>query len=233
MAKIIVERPRHGGGFKTPKGWCKTLQGLPMEEWHSTESMRRPWRVGRKGFNENLAPLCRFLRSRVGRAWNEVNSEIRERVNLDSAVQLHIWQHVTQYVCIKPIVSNGQLLNLSGRRLHEMFYVDPATGILRENTQRRWRRQSQRQPADYIRIDRWNQYRKLNGIWYRVRLKPLPDEPTQEWDMIFKKLCSNIGRSNLVEYYGTYGYAVEKRQLNTKEIAALRSGNSRAWQRAR
>jgi hypothetical protein len=65
MAKIIVERPRGGGGIKTPKGRLRRLHQLPMEEWHWKESMRRHWSGSRctKWLNENLAPLRRFQKA--------------------------------------------------------------------------------------------------------------------------------------------------------------------------
>jgi hypothetical protein len=43
---------------------------------------------------ENLAPLRRFLASRVGRRWDDVYSEVRAAIRADSAAQLHVLQHL-------------------------------------------------------------------------------------------------------------------------------------------
>jgi hypothetical protein len=92
MDKVIVERPRHGGDVKYPRGsafWQRTAPEL----WPRREPIK--WRRNRdpKSLNENLAPLRRYLRSNVGRPWDKVFSEISQRISLNSAVQLHIWHH--------------------------------------------------------------------------------------------------------------------------------------------
>src|SRR5688500_12073029 len=104
MAQVIVERPRYGGGIKYPRGSVRDTDRLPAEDWKRREGIGRPWRgrSGEKFLNENLSPLRRFLRSSVGRPWDKVYGEICERINRNSAVQLHIWQHLVQYVCTNP-----------------------------------------------------------------------------------------------------------------------------------
>src|SRR4051812_15053885 len=120
MAKVIVERPRHGGGVKYPRGSFYGRKRLAMEEWAQRESVGRPWagRRGEKHLNENLAPLRRFLRSSLGRPWDNVYSEICQRINRNSAVQLHIWQHLVAYVCTDPLTVSG---NFSGYPRFESF----------------------------------------------------------------------------------------------------------------
>src|SRR5689334_8741261 len=105
MAKVIVERPRYGGGLKFQRNADRKWQCLPVDERPRAEAIKARWRQSKvqpKRLNENLAPLRRFLRSRVGRPWDEVYSEICERINRDSAVQLHIWQHLWDYVETDP-----------------------------------------------------------------------------------------------------------------------------------
>src|SRR5688500_11192928 len=97
MAKLLVERPRVGGGVKYPRGAERPWKGVPLDERPHKESIKFSWNRAKtcpKWLNENLAPLRRFLRSRCGRPWDEVYSEICQRINRDSAVQLHIWQHL-------------------------------------------------------------------------------------------------------------------------------------------
>src|SRR5258708_5901133 len=103
MAKILVERPRLGGGIKFPRSSLKGYRRVSIEELPKRESIERPWSNWRKSLNENLAPLRRFLQRRLGQPWDAVYSEICERINRNSAVQLHIWQHLMWEVCRNPI----------------------------------------------------------------------------------------------------------------------------------
>ena len=235
MAKIIVERPRTGGGSKTPKGSIGRSQCIPLDELPSKQGMRRAWSGNRKMLNENLAPLRRFIESKVGQPWNDVNSEIRQRVNLNSAVQLHIWQHVMDSVCIHANVRDGKIIHFGNPWRSYQYYVDPSTGVLCENPgyRSRWRQPEPKAP-DYIRIDQWSQYRKLNGIWFLVRLAPLPENPALAWDVVLRSHCTYIPASKLAEFYGCGGYAVSKRQLNTREIRKLigHAGRKTGWQPA-
>jgi hypothetical protein len=96
-----------------------------------------------KSFNENLAPLRRFLERRIGRPWNAVWSELREFLSPKSAVQKHVFDHVVQFVERNPVMIDGSphrpeacgshrdsYWPLSTYGLHG-FYVCPRTGILR------------------------------------------------------------------------------------------------------
>lgn len=51
----------------------------------------------------DLGPLTRYLRSQVGRAWDDVYSEISRCLRPTSAVQRHVrdhlWDFVSQYIC--------------------------------------------------------------------------------------------------------------------------------------
>jgi hypothetical protein len=108
----------------------------------------------RKGLNENLAPLLRYLLSNVGRPWDKVFGEICRRINVNSAVQLHIWQHVRQFVCLDAVrveqggsnryvrkngrprkhrIRRGGYLDSRGRRVSDPFLVDPKSGLLLKN----------------------------------------------------------------------------------------------------
>ena len=130
MAKVIVERPRTGGGFSFPRR-RPDCDRLEMDEWRSREGIRRPWGSNRKGLNENLAPLRRYLQSQIGRPWDKVYSEICQHMNRDSAVQLHIWQHLMQFVSVTPRAERPWR--------SADFIVHPRTGLLQVNPNR-WQR---------------------------------------------------------------------------------------------
>lgn len=139
MFEVIIERPRGGGGRVK---WGRSLERTPraIERAPSREGMRARGRS--KFLNENLAPLKRFLRSRVGRPWDAVRSELREGLSMDSAVQKHVMDHVRQMVEENPVMIDGRPHGpcaYEGRyrplRCHPrwpMFYVCPRTGLLRE-----------------------------------------------------------------------------------------------------
>lgn len=95
MAKVIVERPRR-------QGWSTRAGRQPRDSdlLPSNEGMRAPHvrHYGGKELNENLAPLLRFLNSRVGQPWDDVYSEICENIRVTNTVQDHIRVHVKQFV---------------------------------------------------------------------------------------------------------------------------------------
>ena len=95
MHKVIVERPRRGGGVGTRPGRRRDYDDLPVRE-----GMRRRHVLAgsEKALNEHLAPLERYLRKQVGRPWNAVYRDICARIRPDSAVQLHVRQHIRDYV---------------------------------------------------------------------------------------------------------------------------------------
>jgi len=102
MVKVIVERERTGHirDYHLARH-RKKFNPKDLEEAVTHESMRKRhvWDWGDpKALNENLSPLRGFLRSRVGKPWNKVYSELNEFVNPKSAVQMHIRQHIDGYV---------------------------------------------------------------------------------------------------------------------------------------
>ena len=101
MAKVIVERSRLGGGVPFPRHTPPEGRRVPFEDQCNRQGIRRPWMKGRaKNLNENFAPLRRFLQTNAGRPWNKIYSEVCERINRDSAVQLHVWQHLREVYAV-------------------------------------------------------------------------------------------------------------------------------------
>ena len=73
---------------------------------------------------KSRAACADTCRSNVGRPWTKVYSEVCERINRDSAVQLHVWQHLMQDVCTDPYVIQGDVRRWPGFEWCR-FYVDP------------------------------------------------------------------------------------------------------------
>ena len=135
MFQVIIERPRVGANWGPAKG----RRGEPrrQQEGPTWEPVSRG--RGTKCLNENLAPLRRFLQSRVGRPWDAVRSEICSILNVRSAVQQHVLVHVKQMVEENAVLVDGRPHHpgrgFGGRSLILAnrwggFYVCPRTGVL-------------------------------------------------------------------------------------------------------
>jgi hypothetical protein len=137
MFKVIVERPRWGSRFAAPVKLKKdhTDQshiGLKRHAWHRARIV--------KSLNENLRPLVRFLRSRVGRPWDEVFSEICAGLDTGSTVKMHVRQHLEDFVAVRisqgrhgEWLLDGLPLDRGGHRFYPRdFYVDPEDGVLKD-----------------------------------------------------------------------------------------------------
>ena len=220
MSKIIVERPRFGGRLTSfPPRHRPDCARLPMEDWISRQSIRRAWAHDRKHLNENLAPLRRFLQSRLGHQWDDVYSEICQHINRDSAVQLHIWQHLMEYVCTDPYVALG-LVNR--RWFAPEFIVDSKTGALRVNPRRlRPRRSAPKENPDRVSVNDQQEYRRINGVWYELELCRLWNSCVA-YDYGIMRSVAEISDDERQKFYGQQVFASSKRQLNKKEIRRLR-----------
>jgi hypothetical protein len=224
MAKVIVERPRHDRSGRYPRG--SMSRASRIDEAPRRISMRRPWDYwsDRKGLNDNLAPLRRYLRSNVGRPWDKVFGEICQHLNLNSAVQLHIWQHLQWEVCLHPVREGRGWTCEDDWRCRKRFIVDPRNGILREDPDylRHWRRPREvKVSPDVIPIDAGRCCRRIEGIWYELRLARIPAELRGLVDVALRRKLTEVSRAELAKFHGADVYAFKKTQLNSKEIRRL------------
>ena len=187
-----------------------------------------------KSLNENLAPLLRFLRRRVGRPWDRVYAEITERVSGDSAVQRHILEHVFDFVERNVRTIDGVLCHsaqwLGVRPLESRaLYVCPRTGYLRQAPQRPRLAVETRDPR-FRHIAPNVYWMQRTAGWFEVRLAPLPPYPP--WNAppcpVVDRLSGAAVHSREARAFAathalpwTYThYAVSVRQLNKREIRA-------------
>lgn len=134
MPKVVVERERLYGNTGYHHYRASRKHNI-SEEAPYGEGIRRPYDWDRKSLNENLSPLRGFLRSRVGKPWDKVYSEISENLKPSSAVQQHVRDHVKTYVTLELIVKSDGYYSRGTRnweqRLYKgSMYVDK-NGILR------------------------------------------------------------------------------------------------------
>lgn len=176
MAKVIVTRPR------ILESVARKGRAVPDELQPKFIGLRRHARErgGFKVLNETLAPLRRYLQAQAGRPWNAVYSEIAANLRPTSTVQQHVRDHLSDFVNLhrQPSRYGGYGV----RPWHEPLYVD-AHGILRrtddlpEVRAARCRRRIQRpDPAESpVRFSPLCELRRIGGVWYEVRLAPLPE----------------------------------------------------------
>lgn len=166
--KELVERERI---LSSEKNWevHRIRKMSPEEESASYSSMRpksRAWER-RKALNENLNPLVSFLRSSIGKKWDEIYSEICSINKKNSAVGAHIFQHIEWYVELNPSFVDGVphygYNSGSTAKLYNHFYVHK--GILRR-AERRKKKKEEKDICVY-NIDKFNfLVRNRKGIWY-------------------------------------------------------------------
>jgi hypothetical protein len=181
--------------------------------------------------------LLRFLRRRVGRPWDAVYGEMRAHLAPKNAVQMHVVQHLFQYVDRNVVVHDGQICSsrpyfwLSGapRPLYDdgrTFYVCPETGRLcRPKARPPWRVRTPKAPdPDRLEAPDGRLCLRLDGQWYAISRARIP-APTHEpapRDAVFHLPADATPVERRRALYGDGSlYARTKRQLSHAELRAL------------
>ena len=232
MYKVIVERPRSG---KRTRPAALRLRN----------DLDGPMRLGMRAcydyldLNENLQPLRRYLRAQLGRPWDKVYSEICARIDRRNTVQQHIHQHIDDFIAIKVQEKDGKLIAAGRGDPQELWYqelyVDPRTGIIREHRRGRkwrsaaeWRRQREEEIAARRRVvDERTLLLRIDGIWYRVEIAPLPPILTFRqgeipFDAVLKRplIHPHQEAARLEYFYGSAKvYGASKRQIGRRELS--------------
>ena len=192
MFKVIVERPRWGSRWiESPK--------LDRDKYRDRGSigLRRhvkEQKRAHKGFNENLAPLARFLRSRCGRRWDDVYAEICANLDTGSTVKMHVRQHLDDLVHRRisygrkgELLNDGWMLKQGpSKSVWDDLYVDPDDGILKNAatfwgvrgmdvpSRRSFRTVAPTGQNDLRRIDNRHFLWRRCGCWFRVAFDSPP-----------------------------------------------------------
>jgi hypothetical protein len=226
LSEIVIERPRHGMriSLKKHKGFKKQLDRLTevaSQDGLLSAYLIKP-RNKSKYLADHLGPLRRFLRSKVGEEWNDVYSELCQRLKTNTMagqhVIGHVWDFVERYVKIidgkvyhKHYQKYRTLLEASYR---DRFYIHPETGILCAVEKAPRKRKQKQEQTDILIVDDYHQYHKLNEIWYLITFEDFPLPPN---DYVTDVLRGYIHRP-VATYRGCKIYAASKRQCNKKEI---------------
>lgn len=227
---IVIERPRTGGRIKSPKGEKKALEKLTREA--SIDGLLCPYlhkrgRYRTKYFSDNLSPLRRWLRSQVGRPWDEVYSQLCRRLDTRTLSGQHIFSHVWDYVERYVVFVDGIPYSKEDTRYplvktyryeRDRFYVHPESGILCQVKALPPKRKSKPEVSDRIRLDAFREYRQIEGIWYEITFRPFPALQIP-FDLLLKV---QLARKQARGTYGKLVYAARKRQCGKKELKWIR-----------
>lgn len=250
MYKVIVERPRRGGGYPSEYR-IDDLEDSPACEGLRARHRHRKW------LNENLRPLERFLASQVGRPWSKVYAEICAGIDRRNTVQQHIHQHLQDFVAVRVVDFDGQLHSATGRwrdpsplaQWHAArFYVCPRTGLLRQNLFRERVRRDVRQARHDQRhalranrrvLDAARQLHCIDGSWYEIDVAEVADArdlQSRPFDVLRRMAPDQCPEWNdhkgVASNYHLLGdgrlYAWRKRQLGAAELRqhGLRNDNA-------
>ena len=168
----------------TGEPWLLPLGAHEFEVPSNLEGMRPRGRgTERKDFNENLSPLWNYLRSKVGKSWDEVYSDIRKNLSPNSTVQMHVVQHLKWQVHLDTyFAEDGLIYARTGYRticVEEPtwskfpFYVHPVTRELCESPNKA-KKIKKKPPVTKVQAGLMSQYRLINGLWYVVELEEIP-----------------------------------------------------------
>ncbi len=238
MHKVIVERPRYGHGYRyhprraEEKALHLTLDDEGYESEAAPRGKLRPRGFDqRKSLNENLSPLRRWLEAQVGRSWNKVYAEVCTQFGRTDPIQLHVFQHLLDYVERSPMLVRKGILFLTHQGWETYYrrfqlYVDPQ-GILRRFVKQE--PQKAAVPVAFVRKAENVAYALVDGVWYEVGL----EDTKTYWQRMARE---NPGygyhgwRSpfelspETVEGWPRNQVATSKRQLSSEEIKRKRLG---------
>ena len=235
MDKVIVERPRSGGGVQ---GDGRSFRN--SRERGSHLGMKRGYGHP-KWLNENLAPLRRWLHKQVHRPWSKVYAELNSGIDRRSTVQAHIFQHIDDFVvrnaelrdgevCVPPHRWGNHLCVPLSEAPNVELFVHPVTGILLPNrrlAQARAARKADRRAwteqrgggipyAVYHVIDEVTQWHRVEGCWFEITLAKFPERAgamqseEKRYDVLRRCLVTRSGVAQrhapgLPTHLGMYG----------------------------
>jgi hypothetical protein len=224
LSEIVIERPRGGYriSYKKITGTKKFLHQLTQEATEDgllTTYLLKP-RHRTKHLSDHLGPVRRLLRSKVGQPWDQVHSELCQRLDGKTMAGRHVLDHVDNYVAKHVEIIDGEPYRkpegwyswrILGNYWRDEFYVHPDTGILCLAKKRDHKAQSQ--PDDVIYLDREHRYQKIDHVWYYVTLADLPVDQLM-WDVVQKRLVQSRSPGSQ--------YAIVKHQCNKRDLKSLR-----------
>ncbi len=246
ISKKLVERPRHNGWGEKSKDTRRVNRNNPrLNEYYDEETGN--WDVesdasslgkmsmghGTKNFNEYFAPFYRWLKKQVGRPWDNVYSDIRERLDPNSTVQMHVMQHLWGWVERYVKLEDGELVLYTKysrpEKLSEMkgyynsgeydlLYIHPVTKLFCKQTIKK----REEKPKEIFVYEESKQVFlcKLKGIWYRVTWNGTTSLSS------CRRHIDNLNEGTLVWPLDQQGMK-SKQQLSSKDLKYHQLSNDR------
>lgn len=215
LDRIVIERPRGGMRISLRKVKGQKISLIKLTEEASTDGLLSPYlikpRNKTKYFSDCLGPLYRWLESHVGEYWDDVYSKLCQILDITTLSGQHIVSHVWGYVERNVVLIDGVPYRKNyghhfDRPLgywHQQFYVHPETGIL--CFAKRIPKVPKKKPDDFVFVDAYHHYRKIDDLWYAIELADL--EP--------------LGINTNMFVANQEKYVVSKRQCNKKQIKLI------------
>lgn len=244
MGKCVIERARNNSGARSVKArWYGKF--VEYEEGPDYDGMTHlpvsrkqegyNKAIGNKSFTDVLGPIDGYLKSSVGRKWDDVYSELARGLGGGAWGVRHIL-HAHINVAAKTYRGTDGNIWYLGKYGPEKipggyrteFYVEPETKILRAHPDagKRISWQKKLTNADLWKVDagdgKW--YVRANGIWFMGRYEdslPIPDRnhvPRSKWERV-KYLEPEW--PDFTERYGVVKHFIKLKSCSKKEIQAL------------
>lgn len=250
MVKTVRERYRNG--IREPLIRFKNkpqvndyedFDGGPHRTSMTKEIPARSW-VDRREPELLYGPLIKFLRSQVGRKWDDVWSEICEVTAGETGHAVREW--VRGNVEILSARHKDRLMPKTTWFWNQFFVLDD--GILQYQPRHRYRHERQ-QDISTVRVND-KIYHCHNDLWYEIELAPFPkfEEYTRAIHIGNRTLYHRVNNTvvfydlflgtiyarsswdlrRLTSLYGEDGYCVSKRSINSKEVKIAKKALEKA-----
>lgn len=228
ISKICFKsnRTRRFPGF-VGKGNKKRVQNLDIEDYPYKEKNSRK----RTGISFDPGPLDRFLLSRKGKLWDDVYREVCEACDSRNWNQRRIIEYLTgdpYFPCVNFNVEekDGEIFDSKGNLLEiwkfNKFYVHPETKTLEVLSPRK---KNKNKSVLYIKINSWQQYHKVNNVWYLVDFEPYKGQFIVR-DIVYDhaQSCSvdGIAPATLRKRYGSEIVPIKKQQCGKKHLKVIK-----------
>jgi len=217
LAENVIERPRRGLRISSRKVKGQKISLVKLTEEATTDGLLSPYlikpRNKTKSFSDCLGSLYQWLQSHVGQYWDDVYSKLCQILDITTLSGQHIVSHVWGYVERDAVLIDGVPFRRKSRNFYDtslplgywykQLYVHPETGIL--CLAKRIPKVPKKKPDDFVFVDAYHHYRKIDDLWYAFELadiEPLPINTNK----------SSVNREK---------YVASKRQCNKKQIKLI------------
>ena len=199
MGKCVIERPRNGSSNPSAKakwygkitqddegydydGMTKLPVSSKQEGYHK--------KIGNKSFTDVLGPIEGYLRSSVGRPWDDVYSELCSGLGKFSWPMRHVllfhvnvavntWEGVDGNIWYNDKYGHSKV---DGGYRSE-FYVHPRSKTLQRFRQTKRYKYRANKEGESVKLDGNRHMVKIDGLWFigHYRDRQLGDFENKEW----------------------------------------------------